>query len=194
MNLHLRMPLETPTPCAVPESPSMPELHQSPIWSIWHAWNWKSALLSALFRAPVFILTGFEAGWRSVLGAVLAESLYRSVVSGFYGAIAQRLTRVRPRWKAMLVLVFALPFVEQVLDYLLHRARGTYNLNSAILVSCIVMAVSATFNWYAMNRGVLLTDSGDSFWSDLKRLPGVLFAFLLAGPVAIWNHFHSDRR
>jgi hypothetical protein len=157
----------------------------------WRAWNWKSALLSAVFRAPVFILTGYRFGWRSILGAVAAESIFRIVVSGFYGAIAQKLTNVKPRWKAVLILVVVLPAVEQSADFLLHRARGTPNLGWAMLTSCIVMALSAMFNWYAMTRGALRTDSGKSFLADLRSLPRILVQFVGLVPLAIWRGWHE---
>ena len=136
----------------------------------------------------IFVVTGFRYGWRSVAGAVVAEALFRILVSGFYGAIAQRLTRLRSRWKVVLMLVFVLPVAEQLIDYAIHRRRGTPNLGWAMVISCGVMAISALFNWYVMTHGVLLTGAGtSSLLSDLRRMPRLVVGFLISAPLFFWR-------
>jgi hypothetical protein len=124
----------------------------------------------------------------------VAESAFRIIASGFYGAIAQRLTRVRQRWKALVILVIVLPVTEQTIDYLIHRLRGTPNLGWAMLTSCVLMAVSACFNWYAMTHGVLQTGTGAKpLKSDLKQLPLITFRFVLTAPLLVRRVLTSAR-
>jgi hypothetical protein len=157
-------------------------------------WNWKAAFLSAVLRSLIFVVTGFRYGWRSVAGAVIAESLFRILTSGFYGAAAERLTRVRSRWKVLLVLVVVFPAAEQTLDYFIHRARGTPNLGWAMLVSCTVMVVSAAFNWYVMTHGALLTSGNAApLTTDLRRLPLLVLRFAAEGPLMMWRALFSGR-
>ena len=152
------------------------------------SWNWKSAALSAILRGSIFVVTGFRFGFRSVAGAVLAEGLFRVVTSGFYGAIAQKMTKVQERWKVVVVLVIAVPAIEQIVDYAIHRWRGTPNLLQAMIISCVVMCISALFNWYVMTRGVLRTDPGSaSLASDLIRLPRLAIAFVWKGAQSVWR-------
>jgi hypothetical protein len=151
-------------------------------------WNWKAAVMSVLYRAPVFFLTSLKAGWRLAVGAMFAESIFRAITSGFYGAIVQALRNMEPPWLAAFVISLVLPAGIQALEYLVHWLRGTPNLGAGILVSILVSGIAALFNWYAMRRGTLLTGTeGRPFLADLKSLPAVIFGFIIAAPIAIWR-------
>jgi len=107
-----------------------------------------------------------------------------------------------PQWLTGIFLTVAMPVTFQVLEYLLHWFRGTPHLRIATIVSLVVSAVSALFNWYAMRRGTLLVGGeGGSFGGDLSRLPRLLLGFLAVLPRKIarklksysskpenWNH------
>jgi hypothetical protein len=51
------------------------------------------------------------------------------------------------------------------------------------MVSLMLSALSALFNWYAMRRGTLLVGGeGRGFGEDLRRLPRLMFNFFAALP------------
>ena len=146
-------------------------------------WNWKSACLSILLRAPIFVAATVRRGWRVALAAVLVECFVCAVTAGFYGALIQNLKDARPLWLTAIFLTALVPAAFQVLEAYLHWIRGTPHLQIAEGVSVFVSAISALFNWYAMKRGALLVGiEGDAFGSDLRRLPLLLFSFVKAVP------------
>lgn len=151
-------------------------------------WNWKAAILSALYRAPIFFFTSLRGGLTGALSAMLIESLFRTVTSGFYGAATQALRRFQPEWLAFTLILVVLPGLVQLLEAAMHWLRGTHNLKAGLWVSLTVTAISSLFNFYAMRRGTLLTGGeGQSFGRDLKRIPLLIGGFLAAGPVALWR-------
>lgn len=159
-----------------------------PASRLFKLWNWKAAILSALYRAPIFLLSGLRGGWRGALSAMLVESAFRAVTSGFYGAATQALRRFQPEWLALVLILVVLPGVVQVLEALLHWLRGTPNLTAGLGISLLVTAISCLFNFYAMRRGALLTGGeGQSFGRDLARIPRLIGGFIAAGPVALWR-------
>lgn len=146
-------------------------------------WNWKSAWLSIILRAPIFLGVTVRRGFHVSFSAVLIECLYCALTAGFYGAVVQNLRDAEPQWLTILFLTLVLPGIFQVFEFLLHRLHGTPHLKIAEIVSIAVSAVSALFNWYAMRRGALLVGGeGRSFGSDLRRLPGLIVAFITALP------------
>src|SRR5262249_33364105 len=146
-------------------------------------WNWKSAYLSIALRAPIFFVAAIRRGATATLSAVLTECVYCMITAGFYGAVVQNLRNARPAWLTALFLAFVLPSTFQILEFLLHRARGTPHLRIAEIVSITISAISSLFNWYAMRRGALLVGSeGTTFRSDLRRLPGLLLKFVMELP------------
>ena len=156
------------------------------------SWNWKSALLSVMLRGPIFLVAGARQGWKGSLAALCAESVFCAVTAGFYGAIVQFLRNAEPEWLTILFLTTVLPAVFQVLEYGLHWLRGTPHLRLAEIVSLVVSAISALFNFYAMRRGTLLVGGeGGSFGSDLRRLPRLLLGFLVALPRRLANRSKS---
>ncbi|HTR65827.1 MAG TPA: hypothetical protein VMH85_08645 [Terriglobales bacterium] len=146
-------------------------------------WNWKAAVLSVILRGPIFIGVTIRHGWEASLGAVFAESVFCALTAGFYGAVVQSLRNAEPQWLTVTFLTVVLPAIFQVLEYGLHWIRGTPHLRLAEIVSVVISALSALFNWYAMRRGSLLVGGeGDSFGKDVRRLPGLLVGFLIALP------------
>lgn len=142
-------------------------------------WNWKSALLSIVLRGPIFFVAGVRQGWRVAIAALFTESVFCALSAGFYGAVVQSLKDAEPQWLTGVFLTVVMPVIFQVLEYLLHWFRGTPHLRIAGIVSLVVSALSALFNWYAMRRGTLLVGrEGGGFGGDLRRLPQLLFGFL----------------
>jgi hypothetical protein len=164
-----------------------------PVRYLIRRWNWKSAVLSSLLRATIFFFTNLIAGWHAALGAMLAELAFRSVTSGFYGAITESFSWARPAWAATAVAMVALPFLAHSMEFVVHWVRGTPNLGLSIGTSVIFTALSTAFNLYAMRRGILVTSrDGKSFRHDLSQIPPLLLAFILAGPREIARRLHGS--
>ena len=146
-------------------------------------WNWKSALLSIVLRGPIFLIAGLRHGWQAAVAALLTETIFCAGSAGFSGAVVQTLKDAQPQWLTGVFLIFVMPMIFQVLEYLLHWFMRTPHLRVAAIVSLVVSAVAALFNWYAMRRGTLLVGGeGGGFGSDLLRLPRLLFAFFTLLP------------
>ncbi|MBV9403846.1 MAG: hypothetical protein JO211_00770 [Acidobacteriaceae bacterium] len=151
-------------------------------------WNWKAALLSSIFRALIFFTANLAAGWRAACGALLAEFAYRSVTSGFYGAMTQAFREAEPAWLASTVAVVLLPLLSHSLELGVHLLRGTPKLLTSFVSSVCFTCISTMFNLYAMRRGALVVCSGaGSLASDLRRVPALIAGFLAAGPLMIWR-------
>ncbi len=146
-------------------------------------WNWKSALLSIVLRGPIFFGAAVRQGWKAAIAALFTESIFCALSAGFYGAVVQTMKDAEPQWLTGVFLTVVVPIIFQVLEYLLHWFRGTPHLRVAGIVSLVVSAVSALFNWYAMRRGTLLVGrEGGGFGGDLRRLPRLLFEFFAVLP------------
>ena len=159
-------------------------------------WNWKSALLSIVLRGPIFFVAAVRHGWEAAMAALLTESVFCTLSAGFYGAVVQTMKDAEPQWLTGIFLTLVVPASFQALEYLLHWFRSTPHLRIAGIVSLVVSAISALFNWYAMRRGTLLVGrEGGGFGGDLRRLPRLLFGFLaiLPGKIARRRQSHSHK-
>jgi hypothetical protein len=158
--------------------------------SLVRRWNWKSALLSSMFRSQIFFAANLTAGLKPALGAMAAEFLYRSLTSGFFGSLTQAFGKAEPAWLAAVTVSFLLPCVSHSIELMVHWLRGTPNLRTGIIASVCFTALSTTFNWYAMRKDVLVVGQGGrSLAADFRHLPRILAGFLAAGPVALWRLF-----
>lgn len=163
------------------------------------SWNWKTASLSAMMRAPIFLFSTLRSGWQAISVAVAVEAVYSAAISGCYGAFAQKLRRAHPLWLSGLLITVAAPAALLWLDYLAHFYTGTPNLRTGILASAIFAALSSLFNWYLMLHGNLLVGAeGRSFGVDLKQLPRRVLGFAAYLPAAGWRfvarRLHSGSR
>ncbi len=150
-----------------------------PAQTFYHSWNWKAALLSAMLRAPLFLVATLRQGLEAVSIAVFAEAVYSAAISGCYGAVVQKLRRARPLWASGLLILVILPAVLLWFDYLLHLCTGMANLKGGMLAAAAFSLLSSLFNWYLMSRNSLLVGKeGRSFASDLKRMPRMLTDFV----------------
>lgn len=164
-------------------------LIRDPARTLIQRWNWKSAVLSSLFRAGIFFFTNLAAGWHAAVGALLAELVLRAATSGFYGAATELFSEARPTWAAMTAAMVALPLVNHSLEFLVHWLRGTPKLGLSITASVVFTACSTAFNVYAMRHGVLTVGGKcKSLREDLGLLLPLLGQFLLAGPRAIFRY------
>jgi hypothetical protein len=190
-------PPEVPSPCPLSSKNEDPDngiepptvggvfvgILRDPASTLIRRWNWKAALLSSLLRATIFFFTNLIAGWHAALGAMLAELVFRSITSGFYGAITESFSLARPAWAATAAAMVALPLLAHSLEFLVHWLRGTPKLGLSIGTSVIFTGISTAFNLYAMRRGILTTTgSSKSLRHDLSQVPRLLLDFILAGP------------
>jgi hypothetical protein len=162
---------------------ALPSFHQ-----VQEFWNWKSALLSAVLRALVFLAINWTAGWRSAGSAMAVEFVYRILTSGFYGSLIQRFRAVEPAWRAAIYVVLLLPALNQGLDLLVHWLNGTPKLAASVIASSVITVWAALFNLYAMRQGALVAGrDGRPFRDDLLALPALVGGFFLIVPRLVWK-------
>src|SRR5271154_3662100 len=150
-------------------------------------WNWKSAVLSSWFRAALFFFVNLTAGLPAALAAMSTELIFRGITSGFYGAVTEGFRDAEPPWAAAVSVVVLLPVANHALEFVVHWLRGTRNLAASITASVVFTALSTLFNLYAMRRGALIVGAGrQSLREDLRRMPRMLWAFLLLAPRILW--------
>ena len=158
-------------------------------------WNWKTALLSAFVRGAIFFAANAGAGIGAAIGAMGVEAALFATLSGFYGALAQAFRLAQPAWAATITVMGLMPTINHSLEYVLHYASGTERLGRGIAASVSLSIVSAAFNLFAMRRGVLIVgDERASLIDDLRRMPCLVFDFVMSIPRALWRirHCHRD--
>lgn len=154
-------------------------------------WNYKGAILSGVFRAPIFLLT-YLAGKESVklaLGAALAQFIFRFLFAGISGALIQTFRRVEPAWKALGAILLVVPAISHIFEFIVQysfaRATATNDhTDDAIIRSICVSLVSALFTLFIMRRNVMIVgeEGSRSFINDLMRLPIMVVRFMLFLP------------
>lgn len=162
------------------------QLARHPVKMLVLRWNWKSAVLSALLRAPIFFFAYFfkKDGLKLAIGAALLQSAFRIVFGGINGAIIQAFSRVEPPWHAVLTVPLILAAFSHCVEFAVQsfydNQTGVNGKGRAIFFSVIVSAISAVFNLFAMRRGALLVrdESQQSLWRDLRRMPWIAFEFI----------------
>ena len=170
-------------------------LARDPAGLLLRRWNWKSALLSSLFRAAIFFFVNLRAGWRAAVAAMVTELLYRGLVAGFFGALTQAFRRAQPAWLAATAVMILLPLASHALELAVHLARGTPKLLSSIVASVLFTILSTLFHLYAMRRGVLIVGSeARSMAADFRAMPRIVAGFLAVGPLAIWKRVYPGLR
>jgi hypothetical protein len=151
-------------------------------------WNWKSAVMSAIFRGTIFFIANISAGLTAALSAMSIESAFYITTAGFYGAITQAFRKAQPPWAATLTVMVLQPTLNHSLEFTLHWIGGTEKLARSITASICFSLLSAVFNLFAMRRGALIVGEGrQSLIADLRRMPLIIIEFITAIPRAIWR-------
>ena len=146
-------------------------------------WNWKSAVLSVMLRAPVFAIVTLRHGPEVVAGTVLTETVVCAVNAGWFAAIAQVLRNRKPVWLVATVISVIVPACGQVIEYVVHLWHQTPHRLAAVIISTLLGGIAQLFNWYAMKHGSLLVGGErSSFAADLRRFPVLFARFLWLGP------------
>lgn len=139
-------------------------------------------------RGGIFFTANLSAGLNAALGVLLTEFAFRTLTSGFYGAVTQAFRRAEPHWAAALTTIILLPLCNHSLEFLVHWTRGTPKLARSIIASVCFTIVSTLFNLYVMRKDVLVVgENTKSLWEDLKEMPGLIGSFIAAGPVALYR-------
>lgn len=160
----------------------------SPMEHLVRRWNWKSAITSSLTRGGIFFTANLSAGFNAAVGALLTEFVFRTLTSGFYGALIQAFRRAEPAWTAAVATMIILPLCNHSLEFLVHWSRGTPKLARSIIASVCFTIISTTFNLYAMRKGALVVgDDSRSLWWDMKQMPRLILAFILVIPRALYK-------
>ncbi|MGI9036165.1 MAG: hypothetical protein ACR2GD_09020 [Pyrinomonadaceae bacterium] len=164
-------------------------------------WNWKVALLGALLRAS-FYVTIYQVSketWLVTLTATFVELGFRFLTTGVTGSIVQSFRRATPAWLATLIITITLPAFSHLVEFISHYAQETYfdsifaaSVNNsrqrAFIFSVLLSVVSAMFNLFIMQHGVLLVRAGaetKSLGNDLKRIPRLVIEFIAFLPKMI---------
>ncbi len=170
-------------------------LIRHPIQNVLLRWNWKSALLSALLRSPIFftVYLAQKQGLWIATGAMAVQFVFRTFFGGVNGAILQAFSKVRPSWHAVIVLPLTLAAVSHFFEFGIQAAydtlAGAKGKSNAVTISVSISIISALFNLFAMRRGLLLVrdESGQSLWRDMKQMPPIALEFLAFPFVWTWR-------
>lgn len=168
-------------------------------FSRWRAtWNWKSALVSAIGRAPIFFAANLSAGLPAAVAAFQTEFLYRVIAAGFYGALTEYFARLPSRRAATWAAVIVLPTVAHSVEYAVHLWAGTARIGPAIVASVAISVATTRFSLFVMRRGLFIGCSDRSFSADVVQLMRIVGrALRLSGrstPVAGHGHIESPTR
>ena len=157
------------------------DLVRDPARVLLRGWNWKSAILSPLFRGCLFFLTNLSAGVFAASAALLTEFVFRALLSGFYGAATEAFRSAQPHWAATLTVMALLPLTNHSVEFLIHWLRHTPALLTSIGASMALTSVSTAFNLFAMRRVVLVVGAqSQPLQRDLIRMPALMLGFLWA--------------
>jgi hypothetical protein len=131
-------------------------LAADPVGQLVRRWNWKSALLSSLWRGQLFAARAARGGWLPAGAAGGAEILLQGAAAGFSGAVAQAFHRVRPAWQGCGVAAALVLCIQHPLELVVHRMRGTPHWRGGVLVSMGFSVAAAAVNMGLMRRGFLI--------------------------------------
>lgn len=157
-------------------------------------WNYKGAILSGLLRAPIFLVTYLigKEGIKLALGAAALQFVFRFLFAGLSGAMIQAFRRVEPAWKALATILLVIPLISHIFEFLIQFCFAYFtatndHTDEAVLRSISVSLVSALFSLFIMRRDVLIVGETESksLFSDIKRLPALVFSFVVFIPIEI---------
>jgi len=156
-------------------------------------WNWKSAIISSVSRAPIFFgaYLAHKQGLRMAFLAMSVQFVFRAITGGTNGAIIQSFSKIEPVCHAFVTIPIVLTVVMHIGEWFLQSAfdsvSGTTGKTTAVLVSIFASVISAGFNLLAMRRGLLLVkdESQQSFWHDIKQMPWIVLE-LVSFPL-VWT-------
>ena len=147
-------------------------------------WNWKCALMSATARSLVYLAALAHSGHRGRLFIIVVEIAYVGLTAGVYAGLQQRALGLRSRILGNSIVVFGVPALAQILDWLAHRVVGAPIPARAAWAVSIFAAVSALFHLFVMRRGVFLSGLGRSLRDEYSGMPRLIAGFVVA-PISL---------
>jgi hypothetical protein len=85
--------------------------------------------------------------------------------------------------------------MSHLIEFAVHWARGTPNLQASIVASVAFTTLSVLFNLFVMRRGILIVDKGSpGLAADLRAIPRAILDFLAWGPLALRDVAVRHRR
>jgi hypothetical protein len=149
-------------------------------------WNAKAALLSAFFRAAIFLVASLKSHHAGRFDGALAEAIWGALCAGFFGAVTQSMRFAKPKWVSELLVAGVFPILFQTGDFFLHSALGTRAFRAGMIASTVFTALSAAFNLFVMRRGTLLVGAeGSALTKDLASLPRLAVLFVVSGVLRV---------
>lgn len=144
-------------------------------------WNWKAALITALFRgaACMAALRDVHPHARQHFSAV--EMAYVLLTAGIFSAWQQQALGIKPLYRAWLIVVVIVPLTSLGADGLAHSLLDHVNAHALGIGALIFTLVSAMFHWHLMENGAMLVgEESRSFASDMRLLPRLALSFVTA--------------
>lgn len=151
-------------------------------------WNWKVALLTALFRslACIGMLRHMEPHARNHFGAV--EAAFVLLTCGFFSALQQQSLAIRREALAWLCVVVVVPLTSLGCDAGLHSWLDGGATRQLGVVGLAFTLVSATLHWHMIRNGALLVgEHSGSLATDLKRIPRLTASYFAAPALWLWK-------
>ena len=88
-------------------------------------WNWKAALLGAIFRASFYftVYKTSKESWLVTMSAVLLELVFRFFTGGISGALVQSFRKATPTWLATMIITITLPLFSHIVEFITHYSQ-----------------------------------------------------------------------
>jgi len=144
-------------------------------------WNWKVALLTAVFRAAACMLAlrHMESHARRHFG--LVEAAFVLLTCGFFSALQQQSLKIGTEILAWLCCVVVVPLSSLGTDALLHLWLDGGQTRQLGIPALAFTVLSATFHWHMIRNGALLVgDEAHTLATDLKRIPLLTATYCIA--------------
>lgn len=161
-------------------------------------WNYKGAIMSGAVRAPIFLITYLlgKESLRLALGAAFVQFVFRFLIAGIGGTLIQSFRRVEPAWKALITILLIVPLISHFFEFLVqstfaHLTATNDHTDEAIVRSICFSIISALFTLFIMRRNVLIVGDSESksLFSDIAKLPALIFEFTMFIPLEILSMF-----
>ncbi|HEX4999104.1 MAG TPA: hypothetical protein VFY29_12820, partial [Terriglobia bacterium] len=152
---------------------------RGPRWRNWLIWNWKGAVLGAVFRGLIFLAVNFNAGRAAALAAMGTQAGFRLTIGGVTAGLIERLCGVQPPWLGATLAFAIVPAFVHGMEFVVHRQAGTPRMALGETVSVSVTVVSTAFQLFAMRRGAFIAgDGAKSLAADMIALPRLIVEFV----------------
>ncbi len=160
-------------------------------WLLFTHWNYKGAILSSAFRAPVFLITYLAAreSLKLAIAAAVVQFIFRFFFAGLTGYVIQAFRKVEPAWKASASILIVVPAVSHLVEFLVSLGfvyfTATTDLTDKAIVRSVCFSIfSSLFVLFIMRRNVLIVGESESrsIFSDIRQLPALVYEFIMFLP------------